>query len=200
MFVTFAKNKGSMSNQYAQDEQILEQIKNGDQKVVRRIYEKNRLSFRLFIMRYYGANEQDAQDVYPEAFTKFYYNIVDEKLQPPLKSSLKTYLFSIGKHVFHKRYFSKYNKSVELKEEVDDSYINPAVLDMYENESDTLLVSRLLDKVGDSCRKILTLMFIQGYDSESVQSELGLPTPGAVRKRKFDCLKKIRLLYAEVNF
>ncbi len=189
-----------MTNRYSEDEDIYQQIKTGNQKAVRNLYESYRLSFRLFLMRYYNADEQDAMDVYPEAFTKFYYNIIDGKLKPPLKSSLKTYLFSIGKHVFYKRHFNKYSKSVDLKEQIDDQSISANVLDKFDHDSEAALVQSLLEKIGEKCKELLTMIYINEFETEAIVSRLELPSNGALRKRKFDCLKKMRSLMSGVNF
>ncbi|MCB0572745.1 MAG: sigma-70 family RNA polymerase sigma factor, partial [Phaeodactylibacter sp.] len=54
------------------------------------------------------------------------------------------------------------------------------------------LVRRLLDKIGEPCKRLLELIFVHGYVMDAVAEELELPSAGAARKRKFDCLKKMR--------
>ena len=189
-----------MGNGYLEDEDLLKQIKSGDKRILKKVYEDYRQEYCMFLLRYYGADKQDVLDSYPETFTKFYFNISNQKLVPPLRSSLKTYLFSIGKHIFHKRYFSKYNKVTELKEVMEDQAVNAEVLDMYENDGDKEIVRKLLANIGEKCRQILSLIYIQGYDTEAVVHATNLTNAGAVRKRKFDCLKKMRLLHTEMNF
>jgi RNA polymerase sigma factor (sigma-70 family) len=54
------------------------------------------------------------------------------------------------------------------------------------------LVRKLLSLLDERCRQILTLIFIKGYATEAVASELDLPSEGAVRKGQYDCLKKMR--------
>ena len=184
----------SYMGQYAQDEMLLPQIERGDRQVLKDLYTRYREPFKLFLIRLYHCYEEDALEVYPEAFSKFFFNVRDHKLTTPLRSSLKTYLFSIGKHIFYKRFFGKYQKQTELSDSFDDIREEAAVLDFYDATGKAALVQKLLNQLDEPCRELLTLIFLKEYTSEAVAEEMQIPSTGAVRKRKCLCLGKLRAL------
>ena len=57
-----------------------------------------------------------------------------------------------------------------------------------------LLARALLDRIGEPCRSLLEMVYIKEFVMEAVAENLGLPSEGAARKRKFDCLQKMKEL------
>jgi RNA polymerase sigma factor (sigma-70 family) len=179
---------------YTEDEQLLQQLHRGDQKALKDCYHQWEGEFLRFIARRFGCELQDAREVYPETMSRFYFNCVDGKLKAPLQSSLKTYAFGIGKNLFHKRFLDTYREKTQLDDEFPDAGQKAEVLDLYEYREQKKLVHRLLDLIGEPCKKLLELIYIYDYANDAVARELDIPTEGAVRKRKFDCLKKMKKL------
>jgi len=179
---------------YEEDEHLISQILAGDQKVLSTLYFKMKEIFISYMMREYKLERFGALQCYGEAFTTFYLNIRNGKLMPPLRSSLKTYLFSIGKF----SYLSARRQSqkvLPLNPSLSESLITgPEKIVTKENAQ---WVRQLLNKLGDPCKAILTAFFIKGFSAESVALNFGLSNESAARKRKFDCLKKIRKLMSE---
>ncbi len=179
-------------SKYQEDEQLLLKIRQGEQKVVRQVYEVHREAFASFLQKQYNVGRQNALEVYPLSFSIFYFNIKNQKLKPPLQSTLRTYLFSIGKNVFRKE--MKKLKPLSVKDEGFDEAVNADIEQWYENKERARLVRRLLGRIDEPCRKLLSLIYIQEYAFDAVAREMNLNNTGTVRKRKFDCLKKLRKL------
>jgi RNA polymerase sigma factor (sigma-70 family) len=181
-------------SKYTEEEKLLQQLQSGDKAVLKELYQQWEPEFLRFIIRRFQCDMEDAREVYPETMSRFYFNCIDGKLTAPLSSSLKTYVFGIGKNLFHKRFLDKYREKTQLDEEFPDAGQKAEVLDLYEYQEQKKLVQQLLERIGDPCKKLLELIYIHDYVNEAVAEEMNIPSEGAVRKRKFDCLKKMRNL------
>lgn len=182
------------------DNQILEAIKKGDPKVLEKLYDDNRQPFLVWASQSYQCESEDAVEIYQKAYTILYLNVRNEKLTS-LTSTIKTYLFSIGKNLFREKFRDKHNRLVNLDDVSNtnaiDNHLDANVLDSYQDEHQKELVRHLLDEIGNPCKKLLELMFIQGYSAEAVVYEMGYSDERVVRKRKSLCLKKLREMVAE---
>lgn len=183
-----------MSKTY-NDDNLLGPIRDGDENLYKQLYYLYKEPFKLFLMKLFRASEEDALEVYPISMAIMIDNIRLRKLVEPLTSSLKTYLFAIGRNQFHKRFFDKYKENTDLTEDLDalkNLVENPQLLDKFEHEELSKKIKQLLNKIGDPCKKLLILFYLKGYSIEAIMHEMGYSTEGAVRKKKFDCLKKLR--------
>jgi RNA polymerase sigma-70 factor (ECF subfamily) len=182
------------------DNQILEAIKRGDPKVLEKLYDDNRQPFLVWASQSYQCESEDAVEIYQKAYTILYLNVRNEKLTS-LTSTIKTYLFSIGKNLFREKFRDKHNRLVNLDDVSNtnaiDNHLDTNVFDNYQDEHQKELVRHLLNEIGNPCKKLLELMFIQGYSAEAVVHEMGYSDERVVRKRKSLCLKKLREMVAE---
>lgn len=186
-----------MDKHYSDDEKLLLQIKNGDQQMLKALYLEYWQAFRLFASKAFGLDEEEALDAYSKAFTAFYFNIRDEKLCPPLESTLRTYLFGIGKNHILKYFGDTYRKKVNTLEDYEGMDImahEPEVSGYFDLEWQKELVRRLLDEAGEACKQILTLTFIEENSDEAIAEKMNIPSQNAVRQRRFQCLEKLRKL------
>ena len=174
----------------------LEDIRQGNQAVLQRLYNDYRESFLAWGAQHFQCPRGDAVDVYQKAFTIFYFNIKEGKITE-LTSSLKTYLFSIGRNVFLKRFRDKHLQTADLNESVTDSQVDFSIMDRYHHSDQANLVRRLLNTIGEPCRQLLELLFIKEFSTDAVMHTMELKNEQAVRKRKFLCLKKLRDLIAD---
>ena len=80
------------------DIEMIRMIKAGNQQGLSLLYESCRHEFMNWIMKFTGCNEEDASEYYHASVLITYDNIHNGKLED-LRSSLKTYLFGIGKNL-----------------------------------------------------------------------------------------------------
>ena len=76
---------------------VIEKIKNGDKAQLEIIYKSHKFEFISWLTNKFHCSEEEAKDVYQFAVMTLYDNIRNERLSE-LSSSIKTYLFAIGKH------------------------------------------------------------------------------------------------------
>src|ERR1043165_2038419 len=80
------------------ENQILERIRLGGQSELGMVYEEYRSEFIQWITREFQCSTDDSKDIYQLTILIFYDNVMSGKLEH-LVSSIKTYLFGIGKNV-----------------------------------------------------------------------------------------------------
>ncbi|MEM6724214.1 MAG: sigma-70 family RNA polymerase sigma factor [Bacteroidota bacterium] len=176
--------------------EMLDRIRSGDQQLLKTLYEEYREAFLAWSLKYYKLDEEEIIEVFQKAFTIFYFNIKEGKLYE-LSSSLKTYLFGIGKHLYLKKFTAKKRETLELDDQVISGQVDLSIMDRYRNEDAARLVRSMLQQMGEMCRQLLELIFLKEYSTDAVMHTMQLKNEQAVRKRKFNCLKKLRALVAE---
>lgn len=176
-----------MNKDDPQDE--LDLVKSGDSNVLKELYKKYRSPFIQWAKWKYPG--KDAADVYQQAFTIFYFNVKDGKFTG-MKSSIRTYLFGIGKNLLNKS-IQETRPSTPL-EEIQDGEL--PVINFYEHYEAThqqQVVRTLLERLGEPCKTILTQFYYDNFTMESIAESMGYKTPMVARKKKCECLMKIRL-------
>lgn len=179
-------------SKYQEAENRLKELQGGGDLVWKSFYEDMRSPFRLFFMKKASLDPEEAGQLFHDTMIIFHRNVLRAKLQAPLQSTLKTYLFGIGKNVLRKE-----GRKGDWENEIPEVAVEAVVESVHERAAKADLVRRLLSQIGDSCRRLLELVYLKGYVMEAVAKELDIANEGTVRKRKFDCLKKMRQLMEE---
>ena len=84
------------------DKQLIKQLKNRDRNALKEVYNDYRREFFKFANRY-ETDQSTLEDIFQDALIALYENAQNGKLDT-IKSSLKTYLFSIGKFMLFKKF------------------------------------------------------------------------------------------------
>jgi RNA polymerase sigma factor (sigma-70 family) len=176
-------------SKYLQDEKLLVELKAGHQRAWKQLFDEHLEAFQLFVMKYGKVSKEKAFELYQEGVIILHRNISDQKLESPLRASLQTYLFGIGKNLC-KRTSSNY---LNFPDEIPDVPQYPFE-EIEERKHNAALVRGLLQKIGEKCRQFLTMIFLEEIETEQIMSALEVPSAEAFRKRKHDCLKKMREL------
>lgn len=167
---------------------FIERVKSGDQKALDEIYNKYKKEFLEFATRY-SINTEDATDVYQDSIIVLYENIITGKLTA-LTSSVKTYVFAVGKHKIFDRMkikakaedFSEYEWL--LNEEEGDGFML--------EERELELVTEAYRKLGARCRDVLKLFYYENHSIDEIKNKLGYTSKDVVKSQKSRCIKQIR--------
>jgi RNA polymerase sigma factor (sigma-70 family) len=178
-----------MSN-YKADEQRLQDLATGREANWRLFYEDMRSPFRLFFLKYTGLDSATVNVLYQDAVVVLHRKVSNGDLVAPLKSSLKTYLFGVGKMLYRKQN----GQTAKWEDEIPEIAIPPSVEDKIAREERAIWVTHLLNQLDEKCQDLLRKVYLEGYTMEMLAEELQLSGAGAVRKRKFDCLNRLRKL------
>ncbi len=176
------------------DKDALKDLQSNDRLKLKALYNQYRAEFIGFGRRY--SLDQDAlSDVYQESFLALRKRAVQGKLDS-IDSSMKTYLFGIGKFKIYdtikakKREISYESQLHLVDEEVQEIEIET---EPQLNEKQRLL-RKYLKELGEKCRQVLTMFYYRGLSIKEIAEQAGYGNENVVKAQKSRCLKTLRQL------
>ncbi|GHB26265.1 RNA polymerase sigma factor [Mongoliitalea lutea] len=172
-------------------EELVKQLKSGDQRAIGKVYEAYRKPFFDFAKRYnldYGIIE----DTYQDVILALVENAMKGKLDN-LSSSLKTYVFAIGKYMIFQR-LRKINSGPYLLAELPESL----EWDDHEEHAEleqVKLLEKYLSSLGDRCREIINLSYYQQKSADDITQILNYPNKETLKSQKSRCLQHLKKMF-----
>lgn len=150
----------------------------------------NRDEFIQWSAKNYSASSAQAKDAFQEAILDFHQNVIHGKLTE-LSSSLKTYLFQIGKHkllnILKKDRRMTYNDALHM--------INHGEVDIFMEEENKAYtqeqISKAIEKLPEDCQKVLNLFYFKEYDMDSIAREMNYKNSDTAKSKKSVCMKNL---------
>jgi RNA polymerase sigma factor (sigma-70 family) len=177
------------------DEVLILQIKSGDQKALAELYTNHRSEFLRWIMKDFKCPDDESKDIFQVAVLVVYENIQRGKLDQ-LTSSLKTYLFGVGKNLA--REWSRKNQRnlpFEPDLHLQELALEDSDIDLLDNKLDVL--SACLQKMGAPCRELLELFYFNRKSMEEISLSLGYKNTDSAKNQKYKCMGRLRKFYEE---
>jgi len=176
------------------EQEIFESLKSGSIENLSIVYERYRDECMNWLIRKYACTEDNARELYQVSVITFYENIIRNKFTE-VRTSFKTYLFSIAK-----------NKFMELQRD-DQRTTDLSPLAHYteeivhENrpEEEVMNLKDCLDKLGDPCKALLKKFYYEQCNMVEICKEMGYKNPESARNQKYKCLKRLRNLFRDTT-
>lgn len=175
--------------------EIIAKIKTGGQTELGMIYEEYRTEFLKWVVKEYNCSEDDSKDIYQIAILIFYDNVKTGKLEH-LVSSVKTYLFGIGKNIVMEN-MRKTKRQTPIDQE---RWLKEYLIDEpHEVTSDASLeiATRALNKLGEPCRKLVEMFYYERKNLEEITNALNYKNAETAKNQKCKCMKRLRKLCEE---
>lgn len=171
---------------------IITRIKSGDEKPYFNLYKTHRESFIAWATFSYNISTEDTKDLYQETFVILWNNIREGKLTH-LTADIKTYIFSIGKHLIL-NFIKKKNRSVtsDPLTLINESYQPFEMTD--ERDHNRRMVEEHLNQLDPKERRILEMYYIEEKDMKTIANELGYKNADVAKKRKYEVFRKLTQL------
>ena len=175
------------------EKNYIDYLKNSDHKEVSKLYNTNRDVFLNFGKKY-GLDYDDLCDIYQEAFIALRKHALNGKLDA-VNSSMKTYLFGIGKFMIFDL-LKKNNNTTEFKPSklgIHDTI--ELVSTEFENEElshEQALLHTYFKKLGKKCQEMLTLFYSRGLSIDEIVEHTDYTDGSVVRSQKSRCLKTLK--------
>lgn len=173
-----------------EDQQLIEDLKQKKLKSLDRVYLNYKEEFFLFA-RTFSISEDDISDAYQETIISFYENIQKGKLDQ-LTSSLKTYLFAIGKFKIY-RQIKKNNLNYG-----DDSVIHSdeeiKTFEVEISNKRQKVLKEAFNYLGSKCKEVLELFYYEGLTLDEIQNFLNYSSKDVLKSQKSRCLKQLKEL------
>lgn len=181
------------------DSAAYDRLKHGDDQDIGLLYRQYRPGFVRYISKAFHSPASRSEELYPEAFSIVYFNIRNGKLIAPLRSTIQTYLNSTGWHLYHRRHLDKYHRDkIDLTYAEREPETGQLVEEAIIQQERATQVRNLLIRIGDPCRSLLTEIYLHETSYKDLAMNMQAPE-ATLRKRKFDCLEKMRRLLNELQ-
>ena len=173
-------------------EPTLDDLLKAPNKAFEILYSNYKNDFLIFA-KTFSLKEDVIIDIYQDTFLSFYENLLNGKITE-FTSSIKTYIFSIGKF----KIYEYLRANSKLK--VIDAPINEGItLEDLNLENDILsdrekLVKANFKKLGKQCQLILELFYFKGKTLKDIKTIENYDNTDVVKSQKSRCLRKLKQL------
>ncbi|MCG8331063.1 MAG: sigma-70 family RNA polymerase sigma factor [Chitinophagales bacterium] len=174
-----------------QDKEWIQQLAQGNEDCLGHIYQKYRLDIINWLVTKRQCTLDEAKEIYQITILTLYENVLNGKLVE-LTSSLKTYLFAIGKN--------KLKEHQRKKSKIVDGFLfdhipfEATLEEKYQLEEMFQQVEAALKQMGEACRKILELFYYKKCSFKTISTMLQISSIDAAKMKKKRCLDKLRKL------
>jgi RNA polymerase sigma factor (sigma-70 family) len=173
---------------------LFAQLQKDPNAVLVMIYKEYRKEFLSWAYKTYGADEDNSSDSFQDALIVLYNNVQSGKLTG-LKSSIKTYLFSIGKNILLNRFKATRRMTPLSNHDFSDFSIEPFELpELYEGNSLENKVAVIIKSLKDPCKSILRYFYFRGLNMEEIAKKMQYKNAQTVKSQKVRCIKEIQRL------
>ncbi|GJM60765.1 MULTISPECIES: RNA polymerase sigma factor [Persicobacter] len=164
------------------DKEVIDRIEKGDESALDYLYIKLYSMITRSILKN-GGNEEEAKDIFQDALIVFWQKVSKRELT--LTAKISTYVYSVSQNLWHKELLRKKRYAGE-----------PADIPFsedFENKERIKIIRDCIDKMGKSCRDILTAHYFDGLGMTEIAEKFGLANADTAKTRKYKCKKKLDL-------
>lgn len=172
-----------------QDKEVFEGIKAGNENGVIKLYDMYRKEFFTWAHKTFTLSDDESADIFQEAVIAFYYNVKTGKVNE-LTSSIKTYLFAIGKNQILKKI--EKNSRLHITDELPDIDGLNIGSDLFEATERQKMISKLIDELGEPCKSILRMFYFQRFSMDAIAENLGYKNEHVVKSQKLRCFNQLK--------
>jgi RNA polymerase sigma-70 factor (ECF subfamily) len=174
---------------------LIQHVQTGDYGALESVYVKYRSEFFRWIYKQYSCSYDDIQDIYQQSILVLYENIVNGKVSN-FNSSIKTYLFAVGKNKYYELTRDKHKQLVSIKDNVQNESISETIDNEYYDYSN---LHQCLQDLGQPCKDILELYYYHKLSMQDIADKIGLKNADTAKNMKYKCLKRLKVLYAKIQ-
>ncbi len=181
----------STSTQFKFQNHTVALIKKNDRATLKKLYNQNYKKVLRYVLKNNGSDQQ-AKDIYQEAFLAMWRNIKEDKFIAQNESAVDGYLYQIAKNKWLDYLRSaRYKKTTAITREIDSNE------ELEENEETYLTqmryVTQALNKMGERCKKVLQQFYFEKKSMREIAISLDIEESSA-RNAKYRCMEKLRSL------
>ncbi len=166
-----------------------QRLKQGDQRLQTRVFDKYAPQFVQLVRTQFSLSVEDAEEIVSGAFAKLFYKILQDAVA---LDNLQGYVFTIVKHKSYEKMAQNKRGIVENRAEM------PEIADEDDNSEWLNWLNLAFNKLGEGCQKLLSCFYWDGKDHREIAQEYRI-TEDASRQRKRECMKKLKMIVAEMN-
>ena len=182
----------------SEENTLINLIRSGDETAANKLYNLHVNAFFYWARKTYPQfPHEELADIYQESFITFFYQIREGTLTK-ITSSVKTYLFAIGKNRMRNE-LRKRSKFVEPpqdpweegKDVINDLGMDLSIMERYQHQHQASVVKQILAQIGEPCKTVLELAFFHRYTPEAIAAHMNYTSEASARVRKVKCLRQL---------
>lgn len=167
----------------------VKRIKQNDAATLKELYTTNFVKVKRYVLKNSG-DEQQAKDVYQEAFVAMWRNIKDDKFSAESETAINGYIFQIAKHKWLDYVRSvKYKNTTFINREIE--YNEP---DIDENEAQNKKIKLIMESIsnlGERCQMLLKLFYFERKPFKEIAKIMAMDEASA-RNAKYRCQEQLK--------
>lgn len=186
-----------MDNKIFQSEEaIITEIRKDNNNVLAHLY-KSHFPMILYFISSNNGSEQEAKDIYQEAFILLYEKLKDKSFE--LNCQIKTFLYAVARRLWLKQLAAK-NKVLGRVENFEDTLALDIDLDEEENkwtesEQQHVVMQTALKQLGEPCKTILEDFYIKKLSMQQITENMGYTNTDNAKNQKYKCLMRLKKLF-----
>lgn len=165
------------------DNKYINDIIAKNELAIKQLYDMYRNMFIGFFIKEYSIHEIDAAEIYQESFFAMYQNVVNNKITT-INTSLKAYLFKIGKYKIYNR-FRDAKPMTELHSSIADNYFE-------EEDPIQEVVCDVVITMENPCSQLLSLFYWERKSMQEIARIMNYKNEQVAKNRKSGCMKKLK--------
>jgi RNA polymerase sigma factor (sigma-70 family) len=173
------------------DSDLIEAIREKDllEQAILQLYQDHSEITRSFIMGKRGT-EQDADDIFQETIVSFIDSVQKGKFRQ--ESGIRTFLISISKNIWYNEIRKRQRADNREKIfEMDRDQEEGPVTEMINDREMKQQLNKMLQELGESCKKILELFYYENFSMKEIVSQMHYENEQVVRNKKYKCLQQL---------
>ena len=191
-FVNRIKGTASLMSQLKilSEEDFIDGLRQDNRQVMNRLY-KIHFPMVLHFINSNSGTEEEAKDIYQEAFIVLYENL--QKSDFKLNCKIKTYIYSVCRRLWLKSLYRK-NKFLGKLDDFEEFII-------FEEDSseqfDEITFGKMEDallKLGEPCRTILEDYYMNKLNMTQIAEKMSYTNADNAKTQKYKCLNRLKKL------
>ena len=172
------------------EKQLLPMLKSGDENAFAVLYDAYAAMLFGVIVRIVN-DKKEAENLLQDCFIKIWQNV---DFYDAEKGRLATWLLRIARNAAIDFTRSKYYSQKRKNQNLENIVFQETVYGTAQTPVDSMGLRQLVGKLTPSCRKVIELMYFNGYTQQEIADEFDIPI-GTVKSRTRMALKELRHFY-----
>jgi RNA polymerase sigma-70 factor (ECF subfamily) len=177
------------------DEDILKSLRAGDQQALAVLYERDHDKFVDDLRKQYALDKTQASDLFIESLIKLEKHVREGGFAKVYDGGIPGWLYTVGKNEYLMQAKKDAKAQQLLKIPGPEEWEEE---DHFAEEEQKILMPKVraaLDKLGDPCRKLLTLFYLEGLSYDRILLVMhNYSNTDVLKKEKYRCLNRLRAI------
>lgn len=174
------------------EQALLKGLANNDSKSVDTLYKSHFPMVQHFVINNNGSFD-DAKDVFQEAIITLYEKVQTDSFT--LTCQIKTYLFSICKHLWLKRLQQMGRYNAPLSSEEESVSVEVDMEDFNKKDAAFAIMDRALNSLGEPCKSLLEGYYLNKKGMQELAADFGYTNADNAKNQKYKCLMRLKKLF-----